>query len=394
MCQRLNPDFQKPRILYVAMPVLLVAAIIIDYLTHKEKNLHNKNYMAWIAVFTSFCLLSYIWTEYPSVSMKNFLYNNLITMIPLAMYLRTKDRIESFVKIVIAVVIITLVYALTLGGVTIGDTGDAARFAGESETWNANGIGTMAAICTLFCTFFYEKYKQKKYIWIMLFCIAVTLVSGSRKSLLLIGIGILIYNALQKGEKKYIRLLIAGVACVIVYYLIMNVEVLYYAIGVRIESAIAGIMGNRRGADNSFLIRADLIEYGLKVFSENKLKGVGVDSFRYYYLLHSGKEYYAHNNYIELLADVGIFGTVIYYVFPFRVLIKSWLMSHKKISLWMRIIPSIMGAVLICDYAGISYNNRFIQVVFLLCIAMYNCERLEKDETSTEKIRSIHQKSV
>lgn len=380
ICQRFNPDFQNPHFLYVLIPIILDVGIISIALMKSTITLVNKNYIIWMGAFTALCLFSYAWSSYPADSMKNFLYNNLITMLPLSLYLTSEERIESFVKYIILATLITLVYAIVFSDVSIGLADNALRLGGGSTTWNSNNIGTMSAICTILSYVMMEVNKQKKYLLVIIFCICVALISGSRKALLLSMLGIFIFNLVENGWKKYYKLVASVLLIIIVYFVIMNVKVFYDAIGVRIESAVSGFLGDDRGADSSFIIRRDLIDYGFKTFLRHPIKGVGVDSFRYYYYNYAGKLLYAHNNYIEMLADLGIIGFTLYYSLLVNVLVKSIMLVKNCKTKLFRLIPPIIAGIIISDYAGVSYNSRFVQVVLLIGIAVYNCERNIENE--------------
>lgn len=52
--------------------------------------------------------------------------------------------------------------------------------------------------------------------------------------------------------------------------------------------------------------------------------GYGFDSFKYYNRLMTGHFYYSHNNYIELLYDLGIIGFAIYYWFYWKLFYVAW----------------------------------------------------------------------
>lgn len=93
--------------------------------------------------------------------------------------------------------------------------------------------------------------------------------------------------------------------------------------GARIEEAV-NILGGDKSGDNS---RVFLLLWGIDWFLEKPLLGHGINCFRVLSdqtLMFAGKNFYAHNNYIELLVGVGIIGFIIYYLFLIRLLLISY----------------------------------------------------------------------
>ena len=89
-------------------------------------------------------------------------------------------------------------------------------------------------------------------------------------------------------------------------------------------------------------------------------------------------ELYAHNNYIELLVNYGLIGTIIYYIVFVMILVKSCI-------IWLNKIPEVIisialiAVILITDYGLVSYystsNLIYLAVSFRIC-AVYDFDRL------------------
>ena len=69
------------------------------------------------------------------------------------------------------------------------------------------------------------------------------------------------------------------------------------------------------------------------IFSENPFLGVGFHNFRYYNLQETGKFFYGHNTYLELLVEVGVIGTFLYLLFFLTLMIFkiNLMLNHGRL---------------------------------------------------------------
>ena len=174
----------------------------------------------------------------------------------------------------------------------------------------------------LFLTYacgFYLLIKKNNYKWVVclgeVFIVIGCLLTGSRKVLITIVLLPILYIIVKsKNSLKLLGQVI--LVCVIVwgaYEFILNNEILYNLLGHRIED-IAGIFS---GEDKSAAGRNLLIDEGLAI-ALNHPFGVGLNCMAYY----TSDGAYAHNEYIEILADLGWIAFFIYYCPIFSKVIK------------------------------------------------------------------------
>lgn len=110
--------------------------------------------------------------------------------------------------------------------------------------------------------------------------------------------------------------------------------------------------------------RSALIYDGLDVWWRQPVFGHGIDQYRY-----TGRfTTYSHNNYVELLADFGVVGLVLYYLI-FLVLgwraVRGLLAGHQ--SAW--VVLAILVVYLLMDFARVSYSSRMTWL-YLLVLAL------------------------
>lgn len=145
---------------------------------------------------------------------------------------------------------------------------------------------------------------------------AILLLGGSRKNLIAIPLTALAFslftgNAAKKG-KVFLLLLLALAGSL---YLLETVPGLS---GIRnsLEGMLDGFSRNEEvKGDASTRQQMYLMEQGIRVWMEHPFAGVGWQNYRFY----NGAGLYAHNNYVELLASLGIVGFLLYYAMFLRV---------------------------------------------------------------------------
>jgi O-antigen ligase len=102
---------------------------------------------------------------------------------------------------------------------------------------------------------------------------------------------------------------------------------------------------------NSTTYRKILIKDGLEKFQNKPLLGYGLDNYKYVSVI---KEY-AHNNYVELLASLGIIGTFLYYAMYVYTLNEIRYMRKSNIKYFLFIFLLV---ILLMDIALVSYGSR------------------------------------
>ncbi|HZW28057.1 MAG TPA: O-antigen ligase family protein [Trueperaceae bacterium] len=109
--------------------------------------------------------------------------------------------------------------------------------------------------------------------------------------------------------------------------------------------------------------RSALIDDGLEVFRREPVFGHGLDQYR-----HVGSfTTYTHNNYVELLANLGVVGVVLYYaLFAFLGYRAVAGVIAGRRSAW--VVLAILVLYLLMDLARVSYTGR-ITWLYLLVIA-------------------------
>ena len=177
----------------------------------------------------------------------------------------------------------------------------------------------------------------------------------------------------RKHFVKYTSLVLAfGVIC---YFLIMNIPVFYNAIGIRMQGAINGLLGEGE-QDSSSLIRDKMRLLAIKGWIESPFMGYGFDSFKYLALKELNKFYYSHCNYTELLYNGGIFYFLLYYAI-YAKLILDVLAKNKGTQKYRAFALGVAICFLIFDFAGVTYESFPTQLMLAMAISGLNIKEID-----------------
>lgn len=248
---------------------------------------------------------------------------------------------------------------------------------GEELMGNANAFGM---VITVFLTgtiyyMIFAKSKWIKFLNIIALCLDMYMIflSGGRKFILY---GIVFFYATlvlsNKQKKKSVILvptIIIALAVGIGYYAIMNVPELYNGVGVRLEG-----LGSDEGAlgsdDQSFLMNI-----GIEMFNQKPLFGWGIAGFQEYMYKEYGTYFYSHSNYVELLADYGLFGTLLYYSQYLYCLFTMLVNLRRRADEELVLFLPLLLAIMVIEVFSITFNQSAFVPLFVMLISGY-CYRL------------------
>lgn len=351
--------------------VFLFVAFVIDILWHFGRlRKPPKEYTYWLLAFLGVCVLSVFWgLSKPLVISSVFtqLYIVVTNIILLCIFVKDKDYIFSLMKIsIIASIAHGLNIFLRHGPLVYL----ASR--GNDITENANILAYVASVAVVFGHIIISQ-KRTKNIFTYQFFTAINaifaLLTASKKVFIFIGVyGAICFIFKAKNPLKVIRnIFIAFFACIAVYFLIMRIGFLYSLVGYRIETMVAGFLGLETDGSTGF--RLSLIQWGLDWFSQKPILGHGLNCYKYllgstYDTWVGASGVYAHNNYIELMVDIGIVGTIIYYYIYISMVVKS--IKLRKYSELAIYAGAIVMMLLVAEYGQITYSIPFLQEVILI----------------------------
>lgn len=249
---------------------------------------------------------------------------------------------------------------------------------GGSFTGNSNTFALFMMVAFFFTSWLFLYYEQNKYTKIitgviMLMDFTTVLLSGARKSVIACMIYIvilLLYKQDKKGRRHFIRnIILISLVLFYVWKLMLNNPYLYSVVGNRMESLINQLLGNQvmiKGS--SSYLREEYRHAAIVGWLKSPIWGHGYDSFHFYNALVNGHNVYSHNNYTELLYNLGVIGFAVYYFEYLRLIILGF--KSKNTSVKAITIAGMIG-ILLTEYGQVDYNASII-MIFLFVLYKLN----------------------
>ena len=242
------------------------------------------------------------------------------------------------------------------------------KMAGEDEVTNNAGY-YFVALMPLACFFYKRPLIQYLYLAI---CMILIVAAMKRGAILVGGVCMLLflYRTISSSsvKKKFVYITLSVILILVAYYFVLHLLSTNLYFQSRLESTLEGNSSNR---DKLYTIFYDMM------FDRNffyMLFGQGADS-----TVRLGPNY-AHNDWLEIGVNQGLFGIMIYIMFMIR-LFRFWFAISDK-----SILKTAMGMVVIIFFLksifSMSVNNLeiYVSLVFGYSMACYNSNRLARPQ--------------
>lgn len=279
----------------------------------KKKIIINSKIDYFILIFLSICLISLYYTNNFNESILSFLkiFCSFLILICLNICLSSFDNQFRQLSIIFSIsLLIESVYAIISFFLF-----DRADFTGISMNRNISSFSILLKIPFLIYLVFHEninkKVKLSLYFLIFTSIISITILQSRAAiiTLLLILILFLFYN---KKKQRYYNLAFIFLTLFSLNIIINNDSSYLRSKSISISSI---------SYDNSFNNRVDYAKIAFNLFKSNPIFGNGIGSFKtesikYVYKEGSDKmiPYHSHNEFLQFLSEIGIFGFLAFIV--------------------------------------------------------------------------------
>lgn len=244
-----------------------------------------------------------------------------------------------------------------------------------TEDISANTIGYYCAFACVLCIYFRKRENRAIYSIALVMNLCFLVLSASRKAFIFLLVPVAVQMILKSKNPLIVlrNIIIVIISAIIILFLLLRIDFLYSLIGNRIEGMINGLLGIGV-VDGSTNTRMGLIADGMVWFRERPIWGYGLSNFKALcaYYRPWGSIYYAHNNYVELLVDCGIVGTLLYYLLHIKMILKG-IKIRKKMSNIQLLLFGMLICIIICDYGMVTYLDIFTQLVLMLVYISFYC---------------------
>lgn len=363
-----NPDWSSIGLVWWGVVAFSLVTMILIILQKPVPVINS--FTIWMLIFFIWCTASYFWALTPEFSFDIIkgLFINTAVLWPISCIIQGKEDIKELFKLIVYAITVNAAYILSftdlslIGQVQIG-------FDTLGEGWNANSIGIMMAFASVISLVLVKtenkKYRKVLYYLIIILSTAIALFSGSRKALFFVLFGCTMYMFITISSSNIVKFIKLFAFLAATYYAVMKIPMLYNVLGSRLEGLFAYFTGNGK-ADDSTILRELYIGYGIDWFKKKPILGYGIDNFRVLLEGAIGRETYSHNNYVELLVDVGVIGTFIYYAGYFYIINNITSLALKQKQPIFAVTFVMILSILIAQYGLVTYSDFLIHL--FLCI--------------------------
>lgn len=339
--------------------------------------------LMWFLVFICFCMFQMIWAP-GYIDMALSLLQLFVASVIIVSYLVATGRIETIGYAFHAAVIGTFIY-----NIIFDPPLDDGRLG--STLLNANAYAYVLVFGVVFALRDLIVRRPEKpgprrsvvlmYLAYICICIYVVIaLTGSRKgTILIVGMSfsmVAYWSWHQPLKRRPLLIIILAVVFAGAGY------GLYQTAGFSRLADLTNFITGNAVSDSGLTKRAALLDNALKLWSQRPFTGWGLDMFRDV----SGQRTYAHNNYVELLANQGLIGLMVYlmtYVTAFVSLLRSVIRSTDALArgngFWALVV---LCATAVWDMGAVSYYDKLNWVVLSTVIAVaFLAQKATQSET-------------
>ena len=336
----------------------------------KDKTIYWNKFLTWSLSIMALCFFSMIYAKNMSVTFDRIYY----LFIPIALSFAITQLITSEKDIKNILIVLAIAGGILYINMLKYGLFETTERLGQEFAGNANAFASMVLFSTIaaMCTIYLSK---NKILWIVMIAIIIAnyhmlILSEGRKFLIAPLLFLFILKFKSSGF-KFNRLAIIGIVAIIaipiIWNILVNINVIPDTLVTRIEMTFAILEGRSGYMGEGDLERQRMITKGFEYFTMSPIWGNGHANFSYLFSLedtggHIG--HFSHNNYIELLCNLGIIGFLVYYAFYYKTL-KSTAKIHTKAN---NIVFTYIIVLMILEFGIVSYY-LFYLLQILICIA-------------------------
>ena len=348
----------------------------------KDRVVYWSKYHTWSLSIILLCFMSIVYAHNDEVA-----YNGIYTLIiPFALsfsfiqLISTKEDIKN-VLIILALsggILYVLMMKHNLLYITdrLGDelSGNANAFASMIL------LSTIAAICSIYLS--KNALLRMVMIGVIILDYHMLLLSEGRKYLVAPILFCIILSFKASGFKISRLAMIIGIIIIsipIIISILLSLDVISDSLIARFEMTFAMMEGQTGMMGAGDIERQNMINSGLRYFSNSPIWGNGQGNFSYLFSLENSSGHighYSHNNYVELLCNLGIIGFIVYYIFYYRILRRTF----KANTPVTNIVFCFFITIMILELSIVSYFTQYLLqiIICIAALAIYGRQKIKK----------------
>lgn len=371
-----NGLFDNSQIIYTAMLLLTSILHLLSRGNYVRIKLINRtDCVFWYGIFYLYIVISYFWSSTGGRASQNTafaLVQSVIFLLCIDWYVRTERELEILMRwyclasLFFAVVVLVTSPPSSYGQLAFGS------FTGMQR----NSTGYILMFAAILDVYRAITKKKKYYYFMAAICCVVSLLTGSRK--VIIGYAIAVVSAiyLQKSIAKVIKSFLGIILLLIIAIpLIYQIPFMQEVFGLRLLAIFDDTI-----VDGSVLARENAKELAIALTIKSPIIGNGWNSVVSSYIEYWGgtESIYAHNNYLEVAANFGLIGIVLFYWRFATVLFKSW--KCARVNIKYKLLTIVFLIVIILDYGQVTYCYLFMMTIFSIFLKMFVIENAKENK--------------
>lgn len=348
-------------------------ALVVSMVTRGLRKITFDPFQKYLFAMALFCFLSTSWAINEADAMEKgiTLTSILLCFSVFYYYFRySSNQTEKMVEALLWAGYVVVVYSFLYYGFSGVLTLLSAGMRLDSEFDNVNTIGMICSITTIISAHYIINKGFRLRFLLTIPTVLLLSATGSRTSLItcILGVCILISVKYVSGgfissmfKVFFILTILLGAV-----FLLAQLPV-FSGINERMMGLFSLFTGKGE-VDGSAQLRDLYRLLGLQIFSEHPILGIGMGNTHIYTYQYYRHDCYLHNNFVEMLANGGIVGFILYYsiyVYIVTKLIKQRLYVQPM----GKLIGIIVFVMLLTDYGSVSYYSKvsyFILMVVLI----------------------------
>lgn len=367
--------------------ITLLAGYIYVWLISPNYRIRFSPLVSRYMLLTAFGAMNILWADNQDMSLDKSLTMSLITINIFIIYNLLCDYdIQDWLLagIIIGVVINALV---SFNIIDIGwESSEGWRFQGT--TVKSNILANICIFGVVASLYFYIKKSLTSRLFGVLGVLTsmyVVILTASKKGIIVTFLVIVIFFLLKSNRLYSIAIVtLLGVGLYFFeshfnFYNILisssNLDV-HYILG-NLENRFTAFMDTDQ-TDNSTEARIQLINRALEMWYSNPLKGQGLGAFQNIYGA------YAHNNYVDILANLGLVGFFIYYSIYWSIFSASY--RIKKMNDTAILFFVFVIIMMLMEFAIVSYSNKTLMMFLLIASVMIERQYKSKENETNRNI--------
>lgn len=354
--------FSEGSVLNICSKLFLVCVFVFDFICSKTKFINSflvTGLFFWVLSFSSI-----FWSIYPDSSKSRIvtLTYQIICYACISFFVEKKhSRLQMCFAFFVFSAVISGLYVFVAQGVSFGDNRTAVG------SVSAGQLAITCSIALMYSIYAFSEYKKKIYLLSTIVLLPMLILTSGRRGMIAFVCFVGIYFFIKKRDAfKRLSWIFVALFCIVVFVVFcIRIPFLYENIGRRLLS-FATFFSEGKG-DESTVGRNRLIGYGLDLFRKSPFYGNGIDTFSSSFgYQHGSWDTSADNNYVELLADLGILGLLAYYIPLYGFLIKHAVGISIKSSI-VKFAFSVLLSLSIIDFATVWIYSKCGMLAMLLC---------------------------